>query len=452
MKFREIKVGLMLLLPWQEAWAAEAFSFNRAHLHGAAQVDLQKYQYGNPLHAGQYRSTLSVNGRDLGEETFVIQEHDGQLEPCISPSLFDALQLKDAQWPTAATCLRFSQIDKAIGWEYDSGENVLRVNMPQALLQPHYRGAVNLKKVDSGVPAAVLRYQANSYQSIVDGDTSSHHYLGLDASLRAFGWRLHHQSSYQAQEGNTHWDSIATWAERSVVNWASTLRLGQGWTDGTFFDSVSFIGGRLATDVRMLPGSRRGFAPSVSGVARTNARVTVTQNGALLYEATVPPGKFTFDDLYPTNAGGDLQVTIHEADGSQDTFTVPYATLPGLVRAGAVYYDLSLGYLDEDGIAGRPGFGEATLQYGFNDYISGYTGANATTDYYSTLVGSAFNTYWGALAVDLSRSAAKGREHGWQEGYRWRVSASKSFTSDTRMLLSMSHSNDGNYRSIRDAA
>ncbi|MBN0423539.1 ATP-binding cassette domain-containing protein, partial [Pseudomonas aeruginosa] len=55
----------------------------------------------------------------------------------------------------------------------------------------------------------------------------------LDASLRAFGWRLHHQSSYQAQEGNTHWDSIATWAERSVVNWASTLRLGQGWTDGT---------------------------------------------------------------------------------------------------------------------------------------------------------------------------------------------------------------------------
>ncbi|NEN67643.1 fimbrial biogenesis outer membrane usher protein, partial [Escherichia coli] len=86
MKLREIKFGLMLLLPWQEAWAAEAFSFNRAHLHGAAPVDLQKYQYGNPLHAGQYRSTLSVNGRDLAEETFVIQERDGQLEPCISPS------------------------------------------------------------------------------------------------------------------------------------------------------------------------------------------------------------------------------------------------------------------------------------------------------------------------------------------------------------------------------
>lgn len=85
MKFREIKVGLMLLLPWQEAWAAEAFSFNRAHLHGAAQVDLQKYQYGNPLHAGQYRSTLSVNGRDLGEETFVIQNTMASLSPASHP-------------------------------------------------------------------------------------------------------------------------------------------------------------------------------------------------------------------------------------------------------------------------------------------------------------------------------------------------------------------------------
>ncbi len=44
MKLREIKFGLMLLLPWQAAWEAEAFSFNGVHLHGAAQVDLQTYQ------------------------------------------------------------------------------------------------------------------------------------------------------------------------------------------------------------------------------------------------------------------------------------------------------------------------------------------------------------------------------------------------------------------------
>lgn len=59
--------------------------------------------------------------------------------------------------------------------------------MPQALLRPRYRGTVNLRKVDSGMPAAVLRYRANSYQNIIDRDSSGHHYPGLDASLHTFG-------------------------------------------------------------------------------------------------------------------------------------------------------------------------------------------------------------------------------------------------------------------------
>ncbi len=141
-----------------------------------------------------------------------------------------------------------------------SGENVLRVNMPQALLQPHYRGAVNLKRWIAACPPRCCATRPIAIRSIVDGDTSSHHYLGLDASLRAFGWRLHHQSSYQAQEGNTHWDSIATWAERSVVNWASTLRLGQdGPTEPSLTASVLSAAGWLP--MCACCRARRGFAP-----------------------------------------------------------------------------------------------------------------------------------------------------------------------------------------------
>ncbi|KAA1820704.1 hypothetical protein, partial [Escherichia coli] len=75
MKLREIKFGLMLLTAPICTAPRRLISRNINTVIRAAQVDLQKYQYGNPLHAGQYRSTLSVNGRDLAEETFVIQEH-----------------------------------------------------------------------------------------------------------------------------------------------------------------------------------------------------------------------------------------------------------------------------------------------------------------------------------------------------------------------------------------
>lgn len=452
MKFMEINVGLIIIIPWGVAWSEDAFNFNSAHLHNATHIDLQKFKYGNPMNVGKYRSKLYLNGLYASEVEFELQKVGEKIEPCITPVLFRVMRLKDKTWPEKASCLQLSQINAGISWHYDVGENALNLTIPQALQKPKYRGEINPESIDVGVPAAVLRYQANSYQSINHGDSHNYSYVGLDGSFRAYGWRFYHQSSYQANDNDTQWDNISTYAEKSLFDLSSTLRLGQGWTDGTFFDSVSFVGARVATDKRMLPGSRRGFAPTVTGIARTNARVTVTQNGSLLYEASVPPGKFSFADLYPTNSGGDLIVTIHEADGSQDTFTVPYASIPGLVRKEALYYDLSMGYLDDSYISNRPGFGELTLQYGFNDYISGYMGVNGTDGYYSTLVGSALNTYWGALAVDVSRSSWKTVENDWLDGYRWRVSATKSLTSDTRVTLSMSHSNDARYISIRDAA
>ena len=61
------------------------------------------------------------------------------------------------------------------------------------------------------------------------------------------------------------------------------------------------------------------------------------------------------------------------ADGSRTRLLclmLPYRP----VRKEALYYDLSMGYLDDSYISNRPGFGELTLQYGFNDYISGYMG------------------------------------------------------------------------------
>ena len=48
-----------------------------------------------------------------------------------------------------------------------------------------------------------------------------------------------------------------------------------------------------------MPDSQRGYAPVVRGIAQTNARVRIEQNGSLIYETTVPPGEFAIDDIYP---------------------------------------------------------------------------------------------------------------------------------------------------------
>lgn len=93
----------------------------------------------------------------------------------------------------------------------------------------------------------------------------------------------------------------------------------------------------------MLPDSLKGFAPTVRGIAKSNARVTIKQNGYVIYQTYVSPGAFAINDLYPTSSSGDLQVTVKESDGSENTFTVPYSAVPLLQREGRLKYALTAG-------------------------------------------------------------------------------------------------------------
>ncbi|WP_164099337.1 fimbria/pilus outer membrane usher protein, partial [Serratia marcescens] len=78
------------------------------------------------------------------------------------------------------------------------------------------------------------------------------------------------------------------------------------------FDSFQFTGLQLASDENMLPDSQRGFAPTIRGVAHSNARVSVRQHGYTIYETYVAPGAFVISDLFPTSQSGDLEITVHE--------------------------------------------------------------------------------------------------------------------------------------------
>lgn len=84
----------------------------------------------------------------------------------------------------------------------------------------------------------------------------------------------------------------------------------------------------------MQPNSQRGYAPTIRGIARSNAQVIVRQNGYIAYQTAVSPGEFEINDMFPTGSNGDYDVTVKEADGSEQHFIVPYSSLPILQRTG----------------------------------------------------------------------------------------------------------------------
>ena len=56
-------------------------------------------------------------------------------------------------------------------------------------------------------------------------------------------------------------------------------------------------GVKLETDTSMLPVSQQGFAPVVRGIANSDAKVTIKQNGYTIYQTNVSPGPFEIRDL-----------------------------------------------------------------------------------------------------------------------------------------------------------
>ncbi|WP_254622297.1 fimbria/pilus outer membrane usher protein, partial [Stenotrophomonas sp. GbtcB23] len=90
--------------------------------------------------------------------------------------------------------------------------------------------------------------------------------------------------------GGMDWNSLSAYAQRDIPSLRSQLILGDSFTSGQIFDSVGFRGASLGSDDRMLPQSLRGYAPTLRGVAATQARVQVWQSGNLIYETSVAPG------------------------------------------------------------------------------------------------------------------------------------------------------------------
>ncbi|VDY45409.1 fimbrial protein SteB [Salmonella enterica subsp. enterica serovar Daytona] len=77
-------------------------------------------------------------------------------------------------------------------------------------------------------------------------------------------------------------------------------------------------------------------------MARTNAKVTVTQRGRVIYESQVPAGPFRIQDINET-VSGDLHVKIEEQSGQVQEYDVSTASIPFLTRPGQVRYKLAAG-------------------------------------------------------------------------------------------------------------
>ncbi|EMQ2083347.1 fimbria/pilus outer membrane usher protein [Yersinia enterocolitica] len=416
--------------------------------HGGSGIDLSRFSKGGSVLPGSYRADIYLNNTLIGNENVEFKARDDKsVHACLYSSVIASLNLKtEALPPESLTplkkengCVDLASFIPDAQVTFDNGEQRLDIAIPQALLLRTARGTVNPALWDSGVTSGMLGYSLNGYSSSSNGQTFNSAFAGINTGLNLGAWYFRHNGSYNWQEnGDSKYTSINSYVQRDIPAAQGRVLLGESNTTGQLFDTVPFTGAQFSTDDRMLPESLRGYAPEVRGIARTNALVTVRQSGQVLYETTVSPGEFIIDDLYPTGYGGNLDVTVREADGSTQNFQVPFAAVAQLLRPGSQRYSLTVGKVRNDSLSFTPDLYQGTYQRGLNNSITGYTGAQASEDYYAVQVGAAVSTPIGAVAFDVTQANTHLRETT-ESGQSYQVSYSKVITETNSNLSVAAH-------------
>ncbi|MFL9866710.1 fimbrial biogenesis outer membrane usher protein [Paraburkholderia fungorum] len=440
-------------------------------------VDVGRFARGNMVSPGVYSVDLFVNDtRVARQDVRFVATHEGEsARPCFSRKELEALGVDFAKVaaqtgvkaePLAAAssaktsgdgaqeCVDLAATVPDATVDFDFSEQKLTLSVPQKYMRNSARGYVPPDMWQTGVNAGFVSYNANTYHTAGSGTQSTQSYLGLNAGVNIGAWHFRHQSSVsQATGQGTQFDNIATYVQHDVAALKSQVTLGDGNTTGDVFDSVQFRGAQIATDDRMLPESLRGYAPVVRGTAESNARVTVRQNGQVIYETSVSPGPFEINDLYATGYGGNLDVTVTEADGRTKTFTVPYASVAQSLRPGTTRFSVTAGELRNANLETKPNFAQFTLQRGLTNTVTAYGGAVAATGYVAADLGAALNTKFGAFSADVTAAQTQVPNQGTMHGTSLRIGYSKFIDStDTNIAVAAYRYSTAGYMSLSDAA
>lgn len=376
----------------------------------SSDVDLSQFEQHGAQAPGQYEMNVKLNHFDI--QSMTIDLEPGAHQPLVArftKSQLSTLGIDLRQLPElnllsaqALTPPLEELISGAIS-EVDFLSHTIRLSVPQKNIERQAQGTIPPEKWDDGITTLFTNYAfSGSLNRQQAYGSQNNNYLNLHNGLNMGAWRVRNTAIWS----NNRWDSTNTYVTRNLLLFGgSRFTLGQYWSNSLLFDTFQFKGVTLESDDSMLPESMKGFAPTIRGIAKTDARVEVKQNGFTVYEDWVPPGRFEIRDLHPTTASGDLQVNIYESTGEVRSFQEPYSAVPVMQREGQVKYTVSSGIYGGNAESANPEFVQSTLAYGMSTRLTAYAGIIAAADYFSWGTGMGFGLgYFGSLSTDFVRT------------------------------------------------
>lgn len=439
------------------------FNTDVLDLSDRTNIDLSQFARSGFVMPGTYSMMVQVNAQAIAEQSVAFYPPDNDpkgSQACLTEDLVELLGLKASEvaalvgWK-GGQCLDIKGL-AGVEVSADLATSTLNINIPQAYLE---YSAINWdppSRWDEGVPGLLLDYNmtAQSNYQKKDGTRNS---LSGNGTLgaNAGAWRL--RADWQGRVDNRsealpvgqklEWSRY--YAYRAVPSLKARLVVGEDYLYSDLFDSFRFTGAALKSDESQLPPNLRGYAPQVVGVAKTNAKVIISQQGRVLYETLVAAGPFRIQDLSDA-VSGTLDVRVEEQDGTVQRFQMDTAGVPYLTRPGQIRYKLATGRPSNLQHGGDGDFfGTGEFSWGISNGWSLLGGGIADSNYRALTLGVGRDLMaFGAVSLDVTQSHADV----WNEslsGKSYRLQYSKNFERyDSQVTFAGYRFSDKNFLSM----
>lgn len=407
-------------------------------------IDLSHFSRAGYILPGDYSLAVTVNSDTIDETTVNFYSPKDAPESsvvCLTPQLVDKMNLtskvmNDLHWLENGQCLDLSSL-QGIEVRADLSTSSLYISLPQAYMQYIAPNWDPPSRWDEGISALILDYNinGNANRSYNGGNNSYSLNSNGIAGVNLGAWRFrgdwqgrlnHATGTNDAINRDFQWNRF--YAYRALPALAAKLSVGEDYLVSNIFDSFRFIGASIRSDLNMLPPNLRGYAPEVTGIAKTNSTVTISQQGRILYTELVAAGPFRIQNLNDA-VSGKLDVKVEGQDGDVQEFQIDTANLPYLTRPGQIQYKLAIGQPTDikRNIEGDK-FLTGEFSWGINNGWSLFSGLLNSKNYNAFSIGLGRDLLaFGAISFDITQSIARLKGQETLQGRSYRVSYAKRF-------------------------
>lgn len=445
------------------------FNTDVLDINDRSRIDLSQFSRPGYVMPGSYVMGVQINKSSLPERTILFLAPDNDpsgSEACLTPDLVEQFGLtqearEPLTWFRNGQCLDTESL-KGMSIRADLGAGILYITLPQRYQEYSAENWDPPSRWDEGINGVLTDYNVNAWfnhqammtarnsQTLSGSGTSG---INVDAWRFRADWQTQYRHT-TGQPASTHylWAWNRYYLYRAIPALRARFTFGENYLTSDMFNSFRYRGANLISDDNMLPPNLRGYAPEVVGVAKTNARVIIRQQGQVIYDATVAAGPFRIQDIRNI-AAGKLDVTVEEQDGSQQNFSTDVANTPYLSRPGLVRYKFAAGKTATAGHhSDEPGFVAGEFSVGVNNTWSLYSGVLSAGTYNALAVGSGRDLgSLGAMSFDLTESYARLMQEGTKRGKAYRLSFTRRFdTTDSQFTFSAHRFTDQNFMSMTD--